>query len=144
MSNSRREFLSRAGSLVVVLPIGFAFAGCGSDDDTNNDDDGDDQDPASYSGGGSCANANRVGNAGTSLVVTSSCAGHTHDFTISDGNLTAPPSSGVNGATTNADGHTHTVTLTAADLTAINNGQTVTITSSTVGHAHTFAFHRAT
>jgi hypothetical protein len=132
---TRRDFFSNLGRLVVLVPAGWMIvgaAGCGS------------------SSSGECTGADTVMDTGAALIVVSSCTGinggHTHDYTVQDADLAAPPAAGVSGLTSpyDDDQHTHTIALTMADLASIQAGQTVTIESGkTGGHSHTFHFHKA-
>src|SRR5882672_12376516 len=105
----RRAFLieaARAGSVVLVLPMGWAAGGCGSG-----------------------APGQATGTPPTpanSLRFTCDISGiHTHDFLIAMDDFMTPPSQGVAGATTVTLGHKHTVALTEAELAAIEAGQTI-------------------
>jgi hypothetical protein len=126
---TRRDFLCGAGRLIVALPTGWMLLhtlGCSSEDE--------------------CANADELKSTAAGITVTSSCNGHTHDFTITTADLTTPPATGVNGDTTAYadDGHVHTVVLTQAELAQIQSGTAVSKTcSSVLGHIHTFDFRKA-
>jgi hypothetical protein len=132
---TRRDFFTRFGHLVVLVPIGTSVllgAGC------------------SDSSGSDCATANTAMEAGGALTVTSTCAGtgqgHDHDFAVQDTDLATPPAAGVSGNSSpyDDDQHVHTVTLTQAQLQMIQAGQTVSIVSgTTLSHVHTFNFKKA-
>jgi hypothetical protein len=132
---SRRDFFTRFGHLVVLVPIGTSVllgAGCGN------------------SGGSDCASANTVMDTGTAIIVTSTCAGsgngHDHDFTVQDTDLATPPAAGVSGNSSpyDDDQHVHTVSITQAQLQMIQAGQTVSIVSgTTLSHVHTFNFKKS-
>jgi hypothetical protein len=116
----RREFLIRSakgGSLLLILPVGWTVAGCGS-------------------------NSTTPTGTGSALRFTSSnVQGHTHDFSIDLVDLTSPPVAGLSGDTTVSLGHTHTVSLSQSELQEIEAGQTISKdTSSVQGHTHNFAF----
>ena len=129
MEQTRRDFVRDVGRLIVVLPTGWMMLhalGCSSEDE--------------------CANADKLQSTSTGITVTSSCNGHTHDFTITTADLTTPPAAGVTGDTTAYadDGHTHSVMLTQAELTQIQSGTAVSkMCSSVLGHIHTFNFRKA-
>jgi len=118
---TRREVLIQMGSLLLLVPAGTVFVGCGDSDD------GDD------------------GGTGTALTFTSNVVqAHSHRVSIQMSELTEPPSSGVNRNTTVDDGHLHTVSLSEADLSAIESGQVVTKETTLVNaHTHTFEFRKA-
>jgi len=83
---TRRSFFTNVGRLVVLVPAGYALlAGVGCGTDSNPD----------------CTTAGTVMSTGAALVVVSTCSGagkgHTHDFTIQDTDLAAPPAAGVSG-----------------------------------------------
>ncbi len=130
---TRRDFFTKAGRLVVLLPVGASLiAACGSSPNAD------------------CTTANTAMSTGAALIVTSSCAGagagHDHDFTIQNSDLSTPPAAGVSGNSSpyDDDQHVHTVSITQAQLQMIQAGQTVSITSgSTLGHTHTFDFKLA-
>jgi hypothetical protein len=132
---TRRDFFTRAGKLVVLLPIGASLiAGTGCTDSANAD----------------CATADTVMATSTAIVVTSTCAGagkgHDHDFTVQDTDLATPPAAGVSGNSSpyEDDQHVHTVAITQAQLQSIQAGQTVSVISgSTLQHTHTFNFRKA-
>jgi hypothetical protein len=117
---TRREVLIRIGSVLLLVPAGTVFVGCG--------DDGDD--------GGGMDDA---------LTFTSTVEqAHSHAVTIQMIELTDPPAGGVNRNTSVDDGHLHAVTLTEADLNLIDAGQVVPkVTTLVNAHTHTFEFRRA-
>jgi len=132
---TRRDFFTRFGHLVVLVPIGtslIAGAGCGSN--TSPD----------------CTTADTVMDTGTSIVVTSTCTGpnggHDHDFTVEDTDLATPPAAGVSGNSSpyDDDNHVHTVAISMAQLQMIQAGQTVSVVSgTTLDHNHTFNFRKS-
>jgi hypothetical protein len=128
----RRDFLIKGGSVLLILPAGWALSSCDDDDDFDDDDD---------NGGGT-----PTGGTATRLRFTSSLVdGHTHLFDIAFTSLDAPPSAGISGNTSTDNGHVHVVTLTADELARISAGETITKdTSLSDGHLHTFQFARAT
>lgn len=117
---TRREVLIRVGSLLLLVPAGTAFVGCG--------DDGDDD-----------------GGANGALTFTSTVEqAHSHAVTIQMRELTDPPAGGVTRNTSSDAGHLHAVTLTEADLNAIDAGQVVAkVTTLVAAHTHSFEFKRA-
>jgi hypothetical protein len=123
---SRREFLSAAGRVIVMVPAGMALGviACdGGSDECDNEGDVDEQDDR--------------------IVYTSKCgSGHTHDFTVMRAVLSEPPDDGLRGQTTSYEGkHSHTVELSADDLAMIASGMTVTKRSSLdAAHRHSFEF----
>jgi hypothetical protein len=156
----RREFLVKGGSVLLILPAGWAVTSC---DDSSNDNtippnttdagsngSGGAATPASTGTGGSggAAPAPAGGTGGTAgsahLTFTSSVvAGHSHQFDVDMAVLQQPLSAGLSGNTTVADGHVHTVELSVAELGQIVAGQVVTKeTSLANSHTHTFQFHR--
>lgn len=125
----RRAFLieaARAGSVVLVLPMGWAAGGCGSGA------------PGQATG--------TTPTPANSLRFTCDISGiHTHDFLIAMDDFLTPPSRGVAGATTVTLGHKHTVALTEAELAAIEAGQTINKETSIIdGHQHNFKFSLST
>lgn len=119
---TRREVLIQMGSLLLLVPAGAVFVGCGGSDDED-DDRG----------------------TGTALTFTSSVVlAHSHRVSIQMSELTDPPSSGVNRNTTVDDRHLHAVSLSEADLSAIESGLVVTKETTLVdAHTHTFEFRKA-
>jgi hypothetical protein len=117
---TRREVLIQIGSLLLFVPAGTLFVGCG--------DDGDD-------GGG----------ANDALTFTSTVVqAHSHTVTIQMMELTGPPAGGVTRNTSVDAGHLHAVTLTQADLNAIDAGEVVPKETTLVdAHTHAFEFRRA-
>jgi uncharacterized membrane protein YgcG len=124
----RREFLvksARSGWVLLMLPVGWTVASCGSDNNAS---------PPPT------ANASGAALQFMSDVV----GGHSHDFSITLADLTTPPAAGLTDSTTVSLGHVHAVTLTQAELSQIQSGATVTKETSLVqGHLHTFAFSLA-
>jgi hypothetical protein len=125
----RRGFLihtARAGSVLLILPAGWAVSGC----DTNGDND----------------NPTIVTPAGPVLRFTSEVTqNHTHDFSIGTADLSGPPQDGISGATTTTLGHFHTVVLSSSLLTQIQSGATINTQTTVVdGHLHNFKFSLAT
>ena len=116
----RREFLIRSakgGSLLLILPVGWTVAGCGS------------------------TSTPPAGTSNALRFTSSNVSGHTHDFSIDAVDLTSPPAAGLSGETSVSLSHTHTVSLAQSELQQIEAGQTITKdTSSTEGHIHTFEF----
>ena len=120
----RRSFLVRTvrgGSILLVLPAGWAIGGCGGNSNTTGEN---------------------PGGAATGLRFTSdTTGGHTHDFTIAPADFTNPPAAGVSGQTTVTAGHSHFIALSESELATIHAGQAVTKSTSIVdGHVHTFKF----
>ena len=110
----RREFLIRAGFVLVAAPAVLSIAACGG------------------GGGGTATPA-----AGGDFTVTSTIeGGHTHDITVKAADLAA--GTGVTYTSTVGGGipHTHTVTLTAAIINDINAGKTDTVSSNPDATAH--------
>jgi hypothetical protein len=123
----RRGFLihtARAGSVLLILPAGWAVSGCDNDQNAV---------PA--------VNQGVVSFRFTSDITLN----HTHDFTIVATDLNTPQTSGLNAPTTMTLGHFHTVILSPVDLMQISSGGTIIRTTSIVeGHAHDFTFSFAT
>ena len=120
----RREFLRRAGLIVVAIPAGELLAACGG------------------AGTGNQGAHGADGGTGQTQTFTSTLVGgHTHEVTIAVANFGVPPASGITKTTTQTNSHTHQVSLTQAELKAVHNGQTVTKdTTVNAGHKHSFAF----
>jgi hypothetical protein len=122
----RRGFLIRTlrgGSVLLVLPAGWALSNCG----------GSSSNPAVVTSGDAGADGVRF--------TSDTTGGHTHDFIVSMINLEQPPSGGVSGDTTVTLGHNHVVSLSQDDLAAIQAGQAVSKQTTVVnGHLHTFKF----
>jgi hypothetical protein len=122
----RREFLIRTlrgGSVVLVLPAGWALGGCSS--------------------GNSTTMAVETPEAGADAIrfTSDTTGGHTHDFLIAMSTLEQPPSGGVSGDTTVTLNHDHIVSLSQDELAAIQAGQAVSKQTTVVdGHLHTFKF----
>ncbi len=113
-SMNRRQFLLRAGGLLVTLPAASALA----------------------QGSGRGQSAPRL------LVFTSTVTGD-HDHTVSLGRWTLahPPAMGVSGKTSENSHHQHEVFLSADDLAGLRAGKTVIRqTTTVVGHHHEFLF----
>ena len=129
MDKTRRDFVRDIGRLIVVVPTGWMMlqvAACACPNE--------------------CADADKLKSTSTGITVTSSCTGHTHDFSITTADLTTPPAAGVTGDTTAYadDGHVHTVALTQAELTSIQSGTAVSkVSGSAAGHIHTFNYRKA-
>jgi hypothetical protein len=119
---TRREVLIQMGSLLLLVPAGTVFVGCGGSDDGDGD-----------------------GGTGTALTFTSSVVmAHSHRVSIQMSELTDPPSGGVNRNTTVDDGHLHTVSLAEADLRARESGlEDSKETTRDNAHTHTFEFRKA-
>jgi hypothetical protein len=132
----RRGFLVAGGSLLLILPAGWLVAGCENNNGTP--DSGVIPADAGFDG--------RFDGSVTAVLLrftSSVSAGHTHDFSISVGELVSPPAGGLTGNTTVAQAHVHQVTLSQAELGQIENGQTVTKDTTVVAsHLHTFTFNR--
>jgi hypothetical protein len=118
----RREFLTAAGRVVLVLPAAAFLASCGGSSSGMND-----------SGGGS------------GLTVTSSSAlGHSHNLFVPADDVDNPPDSGVTLSTSSSSAygigsHSHMVALSNDQLTTIMNGGTVSVDTSTFSdHHHSF------
>ena len=116
----RREFLTAAGKVVLVIPAAAFLANCG----------------------GSSSGMNQQGN---SLTVTSSSTlGHNHNLSVPFSDIDQPPAGGVELSTSTASPygigtHSHVVTLSTDDLTSIMNGGAVSVDTSTVSdHHHSF------
>jgi hypothetical protein len=129
MSQSRREFLTQAGRVVVAVPAGFALLGsisCGSKEED------------------SCDEANTVEADADEIEVYSGCSdNHAHSFTIATSDLASPPTAGIDGSTSEAEGHAHAIALSQADLASIESGGTVNkVSGSADGHTHTFQFRK--
>jgi hypothetical protein len=122
----RRGFLIRTlrgGSVLLVLPAGWALGGCGS--------------------GSSTTMAVVTPDAGADGIrfTSDTTGGHTHDFIIAMSTLEQPPSGGVAGDTTVTLNHDHVVSLSQDELAAIQAGQAVSKQTTVVdGHLHTFKF----
>ncbi len=117
---NRREFVVRAGSVVLVLP-GVGWLGCvtaraGKDPLCAND---------------ACADM---------LVFTSTESyGHRHTVQFSPTTFRAPPPGGVEKRTSFDQGHLHVVRVSEELLAAVGRGETVEIpTTVDAGHAHNF------
>jgi len=111
---NRRQFLFRAGGLLVTLPAASALA----------------------QASGTARDLPRL------LVFTSTVTGD-HDHTVSVGRqvLEEPPAIGVSGRTSQSAHHHHEVFLSAEDLRKLVAGQTVIRqTTTAVGHHHEFIF----
>jgi hypothetical protein len=123
---NRRGFLvrtQRGGSVLLVLPAGWALGGCSS--------------------GGSTTMAVEPPDAGADGVrfTSDTTGGHTHDFVVAMSALAQPPSDGVSGDTTVTLNHDHVVSLSQDDLAAIQAGQAISKQTTVVdGHLHTFKF----
>jgi len=77
---------------------------------------------------------------GDSHVFTStSVNAHSHSVTIDKADVQTPPMAGISESTSSSAGHTHSFAMTEAQLTTVNGGGSVTITtgSSDTGGAHT-------
>jgi hypothetical protein len=131
----RRGFLietARAGSVLLILPAGWALGGCGSG-------------PSSTGGAGPGTTGSPTATANT-LRFTSDVAGtHSHDFTIAMADLAQPSADGLTGPTTISLGHHHLIALSQGELTQIQAGGTLNKATSIVdGHLHNFKFSLAT
>jgi len=153
----RREFLIKGGSVLLILPAGWAVTSCddtSSNNTSNTNGTGGAGTPSSGATGGAQPSAGTGGaqpSAGTGgaggstlLMFTSSVVGgHTHQFDIEMAVVNQPPSAGLIGNTSSSDGHVHIVALSAGELGQIAAGDTVAKDTSLVnGHLHTFQFHR--
>lgn len=122
----RRGFLIRTlrgGSVLLVLPAGWALGGCSS--------------------GSSTTMAVQTPDAGADGIrfTSDTTGGHTHDFFIAMSTLEQPPSGGISGDTTVTLNHDHVVSLSQDELAAIQAGQAVSKQTTVVdGHLHTFKF----
>lgn len=113
----RREFLIRAGMLVMAVPLGKALAACGD-------------------GGGTGKTAYRF--------TSSETVGHNHALDLEFTLLESPPSGGVDDETSASTGHTHRVTLTAQEVATLRDGGTVEAETSLVNdHRHDFTLRLA-
>ncbi|HSA97236.1 MAG TPA: hypothetical protein VLJ16_14365 [Acidobacteriota bacterium] len=80
------------------------------------------------------------GGGGTTHMFTStSVNAHTHTVTIDRADVTTPPAAGITESTSSSAGHSHSFAMTQAQLTTVNGGTAVNITtgSSSVTGAHT-------
>lgn len=112
---NRREFLCKAGTVVLVLPASFSF-GCPPEEEPQPD--------------------------GWEFL-SSVDDGHSHSFTLLVDEVENPPQGGLQDETTLDGGHVHTVQLSEAELTEIDEGNVVEKeTSVDAGHSHTFEFQR--
>jgi hypothetical protein len=126
----RRGFLihaARAGSVLLILPAGWAVSGCGNS--------------ASSTTTGTPA----APTTNTLRFTSDITQNHTHDFSIATTNLSSPPANGLSGSTTTTLGHFHTVILSPAELAQIQSGGTVNKSTTIVdGHSHNFKFSLTT
>jgi hypothetical protein len=117
---SRRELLTRATTMLLLIPIASA---CSSD-----------------------AAAPDAPPACSGIISNSTVAdGHTHFVCVLTSDLTTPPAAGVtyvtSTATTAYGSHDHMITLTQAQLTMIEADTAVTVTSTSAADPQTHAMH---
>jgi len=126
----RKQFLSG----LLVLPAGVFLVNCSSSDDSspNNGSNG--------AGANTPAAAPTHSNA-TTVYTSSNDAQHSHTFSLDDSAVSAPPTAGVSGDSSNVESHTHAVAISTAQLMQVATGQSVPITSgASAGHTHVFTF----
>ena len=121
---TRRELLSQS-TVLLLVPIAGAIAGCSSS--------------SSASTGGSPDDSGSCDGVFETSTVT---ANHTHTLCVPTTDLTSPPAAGVTYTTSIAAGHSHTVVLTQAQLQSINSGGSVTVTTSSP-FPHNFTITKA-
>jgi hypothetical protein len=118
---TRREFLTGATVMLVLVPIGCS--GGGNDTSTS-----------TQSNEPSCDGAG----------ATSTLAGnHTHFVCVPAVDLSNPPPTGNSYTSTESQNHKHNISLTQAQLQSIASGQTVTVTSGGPNPVHDFTLRKA-
>ena len=126
---SRRDFLVRATTALLLVPIAARCTSSNNNPSTGPDNTG--------------------GCDGIDSTSTVNDA-HDHMVCVPTTDLTNPPQGGARYTTTNDGGHTHSVTLTQAQLASIESGDDVTVTTSSnvdpynnVAHTHAFMITKA-
>lgn len=128
---SRRQFLARGTTVLLLVPIG---ASCMSGSSSSSGPNHNPQDQ-------SCDGVDS-----TSSVVDY----HEHTVCVPSSDLSQPPAGGATYTTSDNSQHTHTVTLSQAQLQQIDQGGDVTVTSSSsvdpvngAAHTHDFSIRMA-
>jgi hypothetical protein len=120
----RKRFL---GTLL-VLPVGIFLVHCSSTASTS-------------SGGANAPAVPPIQSGGMDVYTSSTVQAHSHTFSLDDASISAPPTDGVSGDSSDVQGHTHTVAITMAQLQQVSTGSSVQVTTGDAqGHTHVFTF----
>lgn len=129
----RREFVTNAGVVIVLVPAARLLSSCGDDDD---------EAPPQIPG--EPPPPPPPPSADVLTFTSSVVAGHSHSVTIEVALIADPPAGGLQETTSVDAGHSHVVVLTVDDLDRIDAGETVMKETSTEDqHLHTFEFRKA-